>query len=91
MPDHGQVIFQAYPVGEPPQSSRRSPEIPEFPGVVQRDRIVINVVMDMFFIRMGGNEKGVFALCPAHGRFIAYPVGLLRGMIVSYNQVKYND
>ena len=33
----------------------------------------------MFFIGMGGNEKGVFSLRPAHGRFIAYPVGLLRG------------
>ena len=79
MLDHGQVIFQTYPVREPPQSPHRPPEVPEFPGVVQRDRIVINVVMDMFFIRMGGNEKGVFALCPAHGCFIAYPVGLLRG------------
>ena len=79
MLDHGQVIFQTYPVREPPQSPRRPPEVPEFPSIVQRDRIVINVVMDMFFIRMGGNEKGVFALCPAHGRFIAYPVCLLRG------------
>ncbi len=79
MLDHGQVIFQTYPVREPPQSPRRPPEVPEFPSIVQRDRIVINVVMDMFFIRVSGNEKGVFALCPAHGCFIAYPVCLLRG------------
>ena len=26
---------------------------------------------------MGGNEKGVLTLCPAHRRFIAYPVCLL--------------
>ncbi len=28
---------------------------------------------------MGGDEKGVLALCPAHGRFMAYPVRLLGG------------
>ena len=35
--------------------------------------------MDVLAVCMGGDEKGVLALCPAHGRFIAYPVRLLGG------------
>lgn len=35
--------------------------------------------MDMGLVRMGGNEKGVFALRPAHGRFIPDTVCLLGG------------
>lgn len=77
MLDHGQVIFQTYPVGEPPQSPGRSPEVPVFPGAVERCGIVIDVVMNVFFVCMGGNEKSVFSLCPAHGRFIADTIGLL--------------
>lgn len=37
------------------------------------------MVVDVLAVCVGGNEKGVSALCPAHGRFIAYPVCLLRG------------
>ena len=34
--NHGQVIFKAYPVGEPPQGAGRSEKIPVFVGAVQR-------------------------------------------------------
>ena len=77
--DHGQVMLQAYPVREPPQGCRRSEKIPEFPGIVQGGGIVVNVIMDVLAVCMGGNKKGVLSLCPAHGRFIAHPVCLLRG------------
>ena len=77
--DHGQVMLQAYPVREPPQGCRRSEKIPEFSGIVQGGGIVVNVIMDVLAVCMGGNEKGVLSLCPAHSRFIAHPVCLLRG------------
>lgn len=48
-------------------------------GAVQRRGVVIDVVVDVLVVGMGGNEKGVFSLCPAHCRFIANAVGLLRG------------
>ena len=48
-----------------------SDEVPELPGAVQRGRIVINVIVDVCLVRVGGNEKGILALCPAHRRFIA--------------------
>ena len=35
--------------------------------------------MDVLAVCVGGNEKGVLALRPAHGHFIAQPVCLLRG------------
>lgn len=42
-------------------------------------QITLNVIMDVMAVCVGGDEKGVVALGPAQGRFIAYPVGLLRG------------
>ena len=75
----GQIIFKTDAVREPPQRTARADEITKLPGAVQRGRIVINVIVDVCLVRVGGNEKGVLALCPAHRRFIADPVGLLRG------------
>ena len=73
----GQIIFKANAVREPPHRTARADEVPELPGAVQRGRIVINVIMDMCLVCVGCNEKGIFALCPAHRRFIADAVCLL--------------
>ena len=74
----GQIIFKTNAVREPPHRTARADKVPELPGAVQRGRVVINVIMDVRLVRVGGNEKGVLALCPAHRRFIADAVGLLR-------------
>ena len=37
------------------------------------------MIVDVLAVCVGADEKGVVALRPAHGRFITYPVGLLRG------------
>ena len=74
----GQIIFKANAVREPPHCTARADEVPELPGAVQRGRIVINVIVDVCLVRVGGNEKGVLALCPAHRHFIADAVCLLR-------------
>ena len=42
--DDGQIIFKTNAVREPPHRTARADEVPEFPGAVQRGRIVINVV-----------------------------------------------
>ena len=76
--DDGQIIFKTNAVREPPHRTARADEVPEFPGAVQRGRIVINVIVDVRLVCVGGNEKGILALCPAHRRFIADAVGLLR-------------
>lgn len=41
--------------------------------------IVVNVIVNVAFVNMGADEKLILSLCPAHRRFIAYLVGLLRG------------
>ena len=74
----GQIIFKANAVREPSHRTARADEVPEFPGAVQRGRVVINVIMDVCLVRVSSNEKGILALCPAHRRFIADAVGLLR-------------
>ena len=77
--DHGQGIFQTYPVREPPHRPGRADEIPELVRAIQRSGVVVDVVMNVLAVCVGGDEKGVLALCPAHRRFIAHPVCLLRG------------
>ena len=72
-------MLQTYPVRQPPQGRRRSPEVPVFPGAVQRGRIVIDVIVDVLAVCMGGNKESEVALCPAHRRFIADTVSLLGG------------
>jgi len=54
--DHGQVIFQTYPVGEPPQGPRQSPKVSVFPGAVQRGRIII---MAVYFALLKRNSASV--------------------------------
>ena len=76
--DDGQIIFKANAVREPPYRTARADEVTELPGAVQRGRVIINVIMNVRLVRVGGNEKGILALCPAHRHFIADAVGLLR-------------
>lgn len=54
-----QIIFKANAVREPPYRTARADEVPELPGAVQRGRIVINVIVDVRLVYVGGNEKGI--------------------------------
>ena len=77
--DHGQVMLQTYPVGEPPQGKGGAEEVAEFLGTVVGRGIVINVVVNMAFVDVRTDKELIFPLCPAHGRFIADFVCLFRG------------
>ena len=72
-------MFQAYPVRQPPQGKAGADEVAEFPGAVIGRGIVVNVIVNVAFVGMGADKKLILALCPAHRRFIADPVGLFRG------------
>lgn len=37
------------------------------------------MIVNVAFVGMGADKELILALCPAHRRFIADPVGLLRG------------
>ncbi len=50
----------------------------EFPGTVLGGGVVINVVVNVALVNVGADEKLILALCPAHGRFIADFICLLR-------------
>ena len=77
--DHREVIFQTHPVREPPYCLGQADEMPELVGAIQRSGVVVDVVMNVQAVCVSGNEKDVLALCPAHRRFIAHTVCLLRG------------
>ena len=72
-------MLNAHPVREPSERPPGTEEISIFSGAVQGSGIVIDVVVDVLAVCVGGDKKGVVAFCPAHGRFIAHPVCLLGG------------
>ena len=74
----GQLMLDAHPVREPPHRKAGADEVMKLPGAVLGCGVVINVIVNVALVDVGTNEKLVFALCPAHGRFIADFVGLLR-------------
>ena len=76
--NHGQIVLQTYPVRQPPQGERGADEVAELPGADIGGGIVVNVIMNMLFVYMGTDEELILPLCPAHRRFIADAVGLLR-------------
>ena len=71
-------MLQTYPVRQPPQGERGADEVAELPGAVIGGGIVVDVIMNVLFVYMGTDEELILALCPAHRRFIADAVGLLR-------------
>ena len=46
---------------------------------VQGGGVIDDVIVDVSFVRVGCHHKGVLALCPAYGVFIAQSIGLFRG------------
>lgn len=87
--DHGQVIFQTYPVREPPERKAGADEIVVLPRAVIGRGIVVNVVVDMALVDMGTDKELVLALRPAHSGFIADTVGLLRGYLSGLERLAY--
>ena len=75
---HGQRVFQAYPVRQPPEGKAGAEEIMEFPGAVKGRGVEIDVVVDVALVGMGTDKKLVFAFRPAHRRFKADFVCLVR-------------
>ena len=76
--DIGQLVLNAHPVRQPPQGKGRADEIMEFPGAVKGRGVVINVIVNVALVGMCADKKLVFAFRPAHRRFIADFICLLR-------------
>ena len=74
----GQAVFNAQGIVKPPHRPGAPPKVAEFPLAVQRRGVPNDMIMDMRFINVGANDKGVIALGEAAGQFTADAVGLLR-------------
>ena len=71
-------MLDTYPVGKPSQGKGGTNEIVIFAGTVAGRGVVINMIVNMALVNVGTDEILILPLCPAHGRFIAELVGLLR-------------
>ena len=57
----------------------RKEEVIELPGAFNGSGIINDMIVYMGFVDVSGNNESVFALRPAHRRFVADAIGLLRG------------
>lgn len=87
--DHGQVIFQTYPVRQPPERKTGADEIMVLLGAIVGRGIVIDVIVDMALVDVGADKELVLALRPAHDGFIANSVGLIRGDFSGLERLAY--
>ena len=56
-----------------------APKVSEFPVTVQIDRRPDYVIMDVRFINMSADDKGVLALGKPFGKLLSQPIGFLGG------------
>ena len=87
--DHGQIVFQAYPVRQPPQCKAGADEVVVLPGAIVSRGIVIDMVVDMALINVSTDKELVFALRPTHSGLVADPVGFLRGDFSRLERLAY--
>ena len=75
---HGQPVLGADQVGQSADSAVAADEVLKLPRTVQRRGVPVDVVVDVLFVGVGTDDKGMVALREAPGKFIAEPVGFLR-------------
>ena len=77
--NNGQLMFQTNQITQSLHRKPRQQKIPEFPGAIQCSRIVDDVIVNVFSVGMGRNDKSILALGKPHGKFITDLVGFLGG------------
>ena len=75
----GQLMFQTNQIAQPLHRQPGQQKIPEFPGTVQCGGVVEDVIMNVFPVGMGRNDKGILALGKPHGKLITDLIGFLGG------------
>ena len=69
--DYGELMLQTNQVAQPLYCQPREEKIPEFSCTIQRSGIVDDMIVNVFPVGMGGNDKGVFAFQKSGGQFVA--------------------
>ena len=76
---NGIAVLNADGIIQPPDRAGAAPKVSEFPVAVQIDRVPDDVIMDMGFVDMGADHKGVISLGEPLCKLHAQPVGFFRG------------
>ena len=76
--DYGEPVLGADGVAEPCHRPARAEEIAELMLAVQRGGVPDDVIVNVLFVGVRGNEKGVSAFKKPLGKLIAHAVRLLR-------------
>ena len=75
----GQAVFHTDGVAEPPDGAGTVPEVAKLPAAAQIYSAPNDMIVDVGFVNVGADDKGVAALGKALGKLHPQPVGLLRG------------
>ena len=87
--DNGKPIFKTKAVGYLGKSLAASLKIPKLSCTIKRGGIEDNMIMDMRFVNVGGNDKSVVAFGEAHAEFIADFISKLRGYFPGLKGLPY--
>ena len=75
---NGQLMLQADQVAEPRDGTPRTEKIPKLMLVVQRDGVPVDVIVNMLFVGVRADEKGVLAFEKTGCKLIADAVRFFR-------------
>ena len=76
--DNGQTVLNADGIAQMPDCLCTAPEVSELSVTIQVDGTPNDVIMDMGFVDVGTDNKGMFAFGEAFGKVNAQFVGFLR-------------
>ena len=75
---NGQSVLDTDGIAQAPDGSGAAPKVAEFSVTIRIDRRPDDVIMDVRFVYVGADHKGVISLGEPLGKFYAQAVGFLR-------------
>ena len=75
----GVAVLDADGITESADRSGTAPEVTEFSGFIQGGGVPDDMVMNMGFVNVCADDKGMIAFCESPCKFATKTIGLLRG------------
>ena len=86
---NGQSVLNANGVAQAPDSPGAAPKVAEFSVTIRIDRRPDDVIMNVRFVYVSADHKGVIALGKPLGKLHAQAVGFLRGNLTGFERLAH--
>ena len=86
---NGQSVLDTDGIAQASDGSGAAPKVAEFSVTIRIDRRPDDVIMDVRFVYVSADHKGVIALGEPLGKFHAQAVGFLRGNLTGFERLAH--